>query len=222
MQKDQTLIIPTILWILGIIIARQTVLPISFLLIVISILLLLSFIKKYRFISFCLVVVFLGILRFDIQSELPQSNIRTILKEYSSITQPIQGRIVSEAKIKDGNYNFILELHKIKESKVTGKIKFYTRTDSLNYGDIISAVATIKELPGSTNPASFDYKEFLDAKKIYGSGWSISPVNKIGNKFKIFQNTVIIIRKYLRNRIEDRFGEHAGFVKAIMIAEKMR
>ncbi len=209
-----------ILWILGLTIARHTILPISYLLIIIPILLLLSFIKRYRFISLCLIVIFLGILRFDIQSEVPQNNIRTILKEYSTITQPIQGRIVSEVKSKDGNYNFFLELYKIKESKVAGKIKFYTRTSSLNYGDVISAVATIKKLSGSTNPASFDYKEFLDAKKIYGSGWSISPVSTIRNKLNIFQYTVINIRKYLRRRIENRFGKHAGFVKAVVIAEK--
>lgn len=220
MQKNQTLIIPAILWILGIIIARQTVLPILFLMVVIPILLFLSFNKKLRFICFCLVVVFLGILRYDIKSEFTQNNIRTILETHSTITQPIQGRIISEVKSKDGNYSFILELHQIKESEVTGKIKFYTRTKNLYYGDIISVVATIKELPGSTNPASFDYKEFLDAKMIFGSGYSISPISKIGYRTNIFNNTVIIIRKYLRNRINDRFGEHAGFVKAIVIAEK--
>jgi len=220
MQKNQALAIPAILWIMGIIIAKQTVFPITFLLIVIPILLFFSFIKKLRFISFCFVVIFLGILRYDIQLEIPQNNIKAILVNNPTIIQHIEGRIISEVKSKDGNFNFILELHQIKKSKVTGKIKFYTRTDSLNYGDIISVVATIKELPGSTNPASFDYKEFLEAKRIFGSGWSISPVKKIGNKTEIFQNTIIIIRKYLRCRIENRFGKYSGFVKAIVIAEK--
>ena len=220
MQKNQTLVIPAILWILGIIIARQTALPISFLLVAIPMLLLLSFIRKFRFISFCLVLILMGILRFDIQSELPKKHIKTILEIHANITQPIKGRIISEVKSKDGNFNFILELHQIKESKVLGKVKFYTGTDGLNYGDIISTVATIKEIPGSTNPASFDYKEFLNAKKIFGSGWSISPIRKTGNRSEIFQSTVILIRKFLRNRIENRFGEHAGFVKAIVIAEK--
>lgn len=220
MQKNQALIIPAILWIIGIIIAKQTVFPITYLLIIIPVLLLLSIVKKLRFICFCLIVIFLGIFRFNIQSELPENHIKTILKIHSTITQPIKGRIISEVKSKDGNYSFIIELHQIKDSEVTGKIKFYTRADSLNYGDIVSTVATIKELPGSTNPASFDYKEFLDAKRIFGSGWSISPIKRIGNKTEIFKKTVIIIRKYLRNRIEKRFGEHAGFVKAIVIAEK--
>ncbi|MDA3814125.1 MAG: ComEC/Rec2 family competence protein, partial [Candidatus Cloacimonetes bacterium] len=220
MLKNQTLIIPAILWIMGVIIASQTVLPIIFLLVAIPILLLLSFIKKLRSISFCFVVIFLGILRFDIQSEFPENHIKTILIEHSNIIQPIKGRVISEVKNKDGNFSFTLELHQIKENKVIGKIKFYTRTDSLYYGDIISTVATIKELPGSTNPASFDYKEFLEAKKIFGSGWSISPIKRIGNRTEVFQNTVITNRQFLRNRIEKRFGEHAGFVKAIVIAEK--
>ena len=220
MNKNQALVIPAILWIMGIIIAKQTVFPITFLLVAIPVLLLLSIVSKLRFVSFCLVIVLLGILRFDIQSEFPENHIKTILETHSTITQPINGRIISEVKCKDGNFNFILELHQIKQSKVTGKIKFYTRTDNLNYGDIISTLATIKELSGSTNPASFDYKEFLDAKRIFGSGWSISPIKKNGSKTEIFQNTVIAIRKYLRNRIDKRFGEHAGFVKAIVIAEK--
>ena len=220
MQKNQTLVIPAILWILGIIIAKHSVFPITYLLIAISVLLLLSIVKKSRFIILCLLIIILGILRFDIQSEFPENHIRTILETHSNITQPIKGRIVSEVKSKDGNYSFILELQQIKESEVRGKIKFYTRADSLNCGDIISTVATIKELPGSTNPASFDYKEFLDAKRIFGSGWSISPIKKLGNRSGVFQNSVISIRQFLRNRIEKRFGKHAGFVKAIVIAEK--
>ena len=220
MRKNQTLIIPAILWILGIIIAKHTVFPITYLLIAIPVLLFLSIVKKSRLISLCLVIIMLGILRFDIQSEFPENHIRTILETHSTLTQPIMGRIISEVKSKDRNYSFILELQQIKESEVRGKIKFYTRSDSLNYGDIISTVATIKELPGSTNPASFDYKEFLDAKRIFGSGWSISPIRKLGNRTEVFQNSVILIRKFLRYRIEKRFGEHAGFVKAVVIAEK--
>jgi len=220
MQKYYTLIIPTFLWILGIVIAKQTVIQIQFLIISIPALLLLSFIKKFRLVILCLVIILLGILRFDIQSELPNNHIKTILENNANITQPIKGRIISEVSSKDGNYNFILELHRIRMSKVIGNIKFYTRTDSLTYGDIISVAASIKELPGSTNPASFDYKEYLDAKKIYGSGWSISPVRKIGKKIDEINNIIISIRKFIRNRIETRFGEYAGFVKAIVIAEK--
>ena len=220
MQKNQTLVIPALLWIIGIIIAKHTVFPITYLLVSIPILLLLSFYKKIRFISLCLIIILLGILRFNIQSEFPENHIRTILETHSTLTQPIKGRIVSEVKSQDRNFSFILELQQIKESEVSGKIKFYTRSDSLNYGDIISTVATIKELPGSTNPASFDYKEFLDAKRIFGSGWSISPIRKLGNRTEVFQNTVISIRQFLRNRIEKRFGKHTGFIKAIVIAEK--
>ncbi len=220
MQKNMPLVIPAILWIIGIIIARFTTIPVSYLMVVIPILLLLSFITKLKVISFCLVVILLGLFRYDIQSEFPKYHINTILETHSTITQPIEGRIINEVTPKDNNYTFILDLHKINNNKVKGRIKFYTRADSLNYGDIISTVATVRELPGSTNPASFDYKEFLDAKKIYGSGWAISPVIIKGNQTDIFNNTVINIRKYLRCRIEDKFGEHAGFVKAIIIAEK--
>jgi len=220
MQKNQPLVIPAILWILGLTVARQIAIPITFLVIVIPILLLLSFIKKLRIVIICLLILFMGILRLNIQTQFPADHIKMILAEYSSITQLIEGRIISEVKHKEENYYFTLNLQKVNKSEVTGNILFYTQTDNLSYGDIISSAAAIKELPGSTNPASFDYKEFLDAKRIFGSGWSISPVKIIGNKTYIFQQTVISIRKFLRQRIEDRFGKHAGFVKAIVIAEK--
>jgi len=220
MHKNQTLVIPAILWITGIIIAKQTVFPITYLFIAIPVLLILSIVKKFRLISFCLALILLGIFRYDIQSEFSTNHIKTILETHSSITQPIEGRIISEVTSKEDNFTFILELHKIKDINVQGKIKFYTRMDSLHFGDIISTVATIKNLPGSTNPASFDYKEFLDAKGIYGSGWAISPIKIIGNQTDFFRKTVVSIRQLLRNRIKERFGAHAGFVKAIVIAEK--
>ena len=220
MQKSMPLVIPAILWIIGIIIARFTNIPITYLLIAIPILLLLSFITRFKVISLCLTIIVLGISQYNIQSEFPKYHINTILETHSTITQPIEGRIINEVTPKDNNYTFILDLHKINNIKVKGRIKFYARADSLNYGDLISTVATVRGLPHSTNPASFDYKEFLDAKKIYGSGWAISPVKIKGSQTNIFNNTVINVRKYLRSRIEDRFGEHAGFIKAIIIAEK--
>jgi len=220
MQKNMTLVIPAILWITGIIFAKYTSLPVTLLIVAIPILLLLSFIHKLKFVSLCLVVILLGIFRYDIQSEFPENHIKPILETSPTITQPIEGRIINEVMSKDGNFAFILELSKITDINVRGRIKFYTRTDSLNYGDIISTVATIKQLSGSTNPASFDYKEFLDSKRIFGSGWAISPIIKKGSQTDIFKNIIINIRKYLRFRIEERFGEHAGFIKAIVIAEK--
>ncbi len=67
MQKNHALIIPTLLWILGIIIAKHTIIPIQFLIITIPVLLLISLIKKIRFLGEQIKVIEHKIREFELE-----------------------------------------------------------------------------------------------------------------------------------------------------------
>jgi len=220
MPKNQKLVIPALLWIAGLIIAKYFFVPINILIPLMIAFFLLTLFKRLRIILLLLLILLLGVLRFEIRTQFKQDHINTILETQPTIVQPITGRIISEVKKKDDSFQFIIELYKIKDSAVDGKVRIYTHTDSLRYGDIITSVATLKQISGSTNPGAFDYKEFLEAKRIFGTGWFNTPVKKLSSKINPIDQLVINIRKLLRNRIENRFGKYAGFVKAVVIAEK--
>ena len=81
-------------------------------------------------------------------------------------------------------------------------------------------MATIRKIKRTSNPSSFDYEEFLASKSIYATGYSKSLVQVIRSQKDPFQNIVISVRKFLRKQIEHRFGDYAGFIKAIIIADK--
>jgi len=137
-----------------------------------------------------------------------------------SFLQPIEGRIISEVTKNNSNYTFILELISIKNFPVIGKIKFSTFQDSLKYGDKIQTVAKIRKIQKNSNPSSFDYEEFLAVKNIYACGYSKTIIKKVGNSSSFFYQSVIYVRKFLRKRIDERFGKYSGFIKAIVIGDK--
>ncbi|MCF7858241.1 MAG: DNA internalization-related competence protein ComEC/Rec2 [Candidatus Cloacimonetes bacterium] len=220
MKKTQALIVPALLWGFGIILAKLTSIPLIIVILVISFCFLLSFFKLTRLLGLSLIVVFLAVFRYEIPSMYPLNHIKSVLEKQANIKQPIIGMIVSEVRPKDEGYSFLLELRQVKDKEIRGRIKFFSFTKELEYGDVISTVATINHINGPTNPGSIDYQRIFELKKIYGSGWSLTPVKIIGQEGSIFQKIVNDIRQLLRKRIEERFGEYSGFIKAIIIAER--
>lgn len=220
MPGNQKLFIPALMWIAGVLIAKYFIVNIYILIPLIVLCLLLTIFKKLRSYFLFIAILLLGIFRYEIQSEFTDDHIKSILESNPTIVQPITGRIISEVKEREGNFRFTLELTAINNIDVEGKVIIYTRTDSLSYGDMILTVATLKQVSRSTNPGAFDYKEFLGSKRIFGSGWTNSPVKIIGKKIDPIDLLIINCRKFIRARIENRFGDHSGFVKAIIIAEK--
>ena len=134
--------------------------------------------------------------------------------------QPINGRITSEVrKVKD-SFRFTLEIDEIADVKVDGKINFSTRQTDLKYGDVVSMVAFIRKIAKNSNPSSFDYQEYLASKNIFASGYAKTIIKVIDSKKTFWKTIIINIRKFIRGRIENRFGANAGFIKAIVIGDK--
>ena len=120
--------------------------------------------------------------------------------------QPIKGRITSEVrKVKD-SFRFTLEINEIADAKKDGKINFSTRQTGLKYGDTVTMVAFIRKIAKNSNPNSFDYQEYLASKNIFASGYPKTVIKVIGSNKRPFKTIIVEIRKFIRARIENRFG----------------
>lgn len=218
--KDNPLLLPTIVWLLGLMLAEYVTIPFLFCCGCFGFILLMIVCTRFKFISLLLLIVVLALLRSQSFSQIDASNIFFILDSHEKIKQPIDGKIVSEVIETDGLFSFILEVKAINEIPVSGRIKFYTRTKKMRYGDLITTVAEIKSINPSTNPDGFNYRDFLQVQKIYGSGFSITPISVIGSKPGVIKKIIFTIRKKITQKIESRFQNNKAFVKAIVLGDK--
>jgi competence protein ComEC len=214
------LLLPAIFWAIGLTIGKFLQIPLAYLFVSFLIIFAVSFCSKHRLVSLFLLIILLGILRTGSFQKVAENHLKMILEKNHQILQPIQGTIVSEVLDMDGKFRFELKIDKINGNSVFGKVLFSTFQDSLKFGDKISTVAILQKIRKSSNPASFDYEEYLLSKNIYASGYTQTPVKVIGKQYLSLQKIAIKLRRFIRIRIEDRFGKHSGFVKAITIGDR--
>ncbi|MDO9577373.1 MAG: DNA internalization-related competence protein ComEC/Rec2 [Candidatus Cloacimonadales bacterium] len=214
------LVLPAVFWAIGLIAGKSFHIPLLYLLASFILIFAFLFYRKFRIYGLLVSVVILGIMRIGSFQKLPENHLKTILQQHPQILQPIGGTIISEVSCQEGKYRFELNLAEIAGKPVRGKILFSTFQDSLQYGDQIVTVALLQKIRRSSNPAAFDYEEYLNAKNIFAQGYSKTPITVTGKQGNFFSKTVIGIRTFIRQRIEQRFGKQAGFVKAITIGDR--
>ncbi|RLC50120.1 MAG: hypothetical protein DRI23_07735, partial [Candidatus Cloacimonadota bacterium] len=149
---------PAVIWLIGLLLAYLYHIPLLESIILLSITLLLCFVPKFRFISLLIAILLLAIVRTSFDQKFPNNHISNVIINNDLFIQPITGKIVSEVLEKEEKYSFHLELSKIADTTVTGKIKFSTAQKNLKYGDDIYTVAKIKSLSQASNPHAFDYE----------------------------------------------------------------
>ncbi|RLC51993.1 MAG: DNA internalization-related competence protein ComEC/Rec2 [Candidatus Cloacimonadota bacterium] len=214
------LFLPTVIWLLGLITGNfYSPKPFTAFLLA-SVSLLLMLIRKFRLFALFSAIFFLAVFRISVFEIPPENSIRKITSLNPQILQPIKGKIISEVSLKEGIYRFVLRIDSIASRKVSGKINFSTRQKNLRYGDVLSTVALISKIKKNSNPASFDYAEYLKTKRIFASGYSKTIIKVERNKRDFPGNLIVEIRKKLKKHIDNRFGEYSGFVKAILIGDK--
>lgn len=157
-----------------------------------------------------------------ILDKIPKTN---IAREASGIDAEITGKIVSPPEEKTNKTSFMLETKCINGKSAEGKIlvNVYFPEDVFSYGDIIEAEGKFFRLTPPSNPGVFDYKKYLQQKRIYAA---LSIVNKdnikiIGKKpSPLWQLSV-----KLRRQILDVYGKNlparqAAVISGITIGEK--
>jgi competence protein ComEC len=212
--------LPAFAWLIGLLLASSFQIPFLLCTSLLIGTLLLYFVPGFRTAVLLISILLLAVIRTSIDHSYPSNHISNVIINNDPIMQPIKGKIVSDVLEKEGRFSFYLQLRTIADVPITGKIKFSTSQDSLKYGDEIYTVAKIKSLSHTSNPYAFDYENLMKRKKIFASGYSMAPVKISNNSGFFVQRVIIKIRKFLKARIEERFGTYAGFVKAITIGDK--
>ncbi|MDD3051508.1 MAG: DNA internalization-related competence protein ComEC/Rec2 [Candidatus Cloacimonetes bacterium] len=219
-QLPAPLILPTILWISGIIIARLLEFNIAVTASFIAFFLAISLVKQLRKSLLLIILVLMGMLRFQSAQIKSERHIMSILNEKPQLIQPLRGTIISEIKEREMNRSFLLKLEELSGQEIDGKLLFFTTQDSLAPGDVIETIAEIKTIPGKSNPDSFDYEEFLRSKDIYGTAFNKTNIRITDRKKFSLRTVPIKIRMEIIRRIDSSFGANAGFVKAVILGEK--
>ena len=208
-----------LLWGIGIIIGNFIHLSLNMIITITIITTIINLFFRKREVIIFSSLILLAFIRINIANIEPSNSIKNVIDNNKSIQQNITGIISSEVIRDDLKYKFDLELTKIADKEISGKIKFVTKTDSLKIGDEVTGLCKIFQIQKTSNPSSFDYEEFLSKSKIYGYGFSITKLTKIGHKFK-FSKIFIQFRKLIRRKINTSFPIYKNFVKAIIIGER--
>jgi len=167
-----------------------------------------------------LIIFFAGNFRFQLKKDLSDNHISHLLEQQSSIIQQIDGKIISEVRKTEKGFSSILQIEKIANYRVQGRISFFTTDSLLQYGDKISFLGEIKSFNKLGNPLGFDYEEFMEAKNVFGSVFPISIISINENRANLFKKSLFRLKKIIRNRIETRFPQNEAFTKAIILGEK--
>ena len=218
--KDNPLLLPILLWILGIVVATYLQLSILTLAIIGGLILLLLIFGLKKQLLLLILIALMAMAHVYVHNHLRHNNISNVFEKYPQFTQPIEGVVVSSINNNAGLFSFTLELKTIDGTSVCGKVQLYTKSDNIDYGDIIETVAHLRQYNGVSNPGGFDYREYMKSRKIYGSGFTKTPVKVIGSEKRWWNEFIIKSRNFLTDRIENRIPLDKGFFKAIIIGDK--
>jgi competence protein ComEC len=233
--SNKPFILITTFFALGIVISHILYLSfwIYFIFFLCCLLTLIVFRSKPTFLLFLLVLSF-GASRFSLTTFHPKNHISQIINKLGEQKLHISARIIDEPVFYSGKTRFALSLQKIEQIPISGKISATVVGQfNANYGDYVSFFGRLQKPYPNNNAYSFNYKEYLENKSIYGTTFLYSnPVRGgFSNRAKdiklekarknLYSVLVIKPRKWLRARIETLFPQkEAGFLKAILLGEK--
>lgn len=218
----------SIAFISGIIIGKNVEFPffnLFFFLAIISILLLFS--KRKSLFLLLIFIVSFGIFRFRITGLYPINHITHFIDRLGQEKLEIQGRVSQEPIIKNDKTSCIVNISSLDGISVKGRIQVFIKnisreTSGITYGDSIMYRGSVFRADKNNNPFSFNYREFLENKHIYGISYAYSNDIQITSSSRnLYYYSIISPRDWLRKRIERYYSpRYAGFLKAILLGEK--
>ncbi len=177
--------------------------------------------KLMRVLLLLLLIGNLGYLRSQTLASFPANHLSSLLDERDPIQNTFTGIIMTEGRKTSNGFQYTLKLKKLMKYPITGNIILFTLKDTLSYKDRIQALLRIQFLEPMSNPAMFDYREYLLNRKIYGTGIPLSKINKIGTDSFSLNDVLLKTRIILFRQIDNRFTEQAPFVKALLFGERI-
>ena len=177
--SNKPLIYVTVFYILGIIISSCFNISILCVVLLLTVLCIMYFLKKIpNFVFILIVSSLISVLLYDFHVKtFPENHIKYQIKDLNGKKAVITGLMVKDVEIIKENKtaSLILKLDSIKYlkdlKKVSGLIKINFQEElnygELNYGDTLRIFGRIIMPKEPKNPGEFDYKKYLERKHIF-------------------------------------------------------
>lgn len=224
-----------LLFISGILLGNFSELPVVLLFSILSLTLLFSVLFLLRrergSANFFLIlsIILAGFFRHELLTrEFPSNHVSTFLNLNSKVT--IIGKVVEESDIRKNKTFITLNTEKIyvdeRKYSTTGQIilKIKEPTFKFDYADNIKFKGYLNEPTSRRNPGAFDYKKYLNRKKIYGIV-SLSHAEQVeilkqskGNIF--FSEIIIPLRRWILGVFDSTLsGNHKALLAGFLLGE---
>ncbi len=210
---------PVIFWSAGLLLGIRLNVPDLFVYFSAFILIVLAC-TKFRPLAVLLLILLTGFLRMEFQEIYLQTPLQKIMQSNSRIQQKITGKIQSEITSRDGRYSFILNLHSINDLPLQGKVKLSTTRSDLRYGDVVETIAVLHQIRPGSNPSVFDAEKYFYRRNIQATGYSRDNPRRLSSEANPIKKFILSLRSSIKQRIEQRFPQYSGLIKAIVIGDK--
>jgi len=195
---------------------------ITFLIISIPIL----FIKRKPLFLLIILIILLGGLRVSLKQTISYSNIKYIVGKLGPEAVNIRAKVIAEPEISANRSKILLEMKRLENKTVSGKLMLFIKDKTdIQFGDIISFSASLRQPRKNNNPYAFNYKEYLESNHIYATAFlfSTEEIDVIESDKNLYYFLVVKPRQWIRGRIQKIYsGREAGFLTAIFLGEKYR
>lgn len=135
--------------------------------------------------------------------------------------------VVKEVLKKDEDYEkYVLFLEKINYKQKTYEINeklifnIYKETN-LELGDRVSTFLNIKEPNRNTNPKLFNYKRYLESKRIFATSSSTQSIKIINREnFTRFERVVLKTKNYIKVTLDESLSKNnSNIIKSIILGD---
>ncbi|MFA5839797.1 MAG: DNA internalization-related competence protein ComEC/Rec2 [Candidatus Margulisiibacteriota bacterium] len=166
---NKPIIVLSVAYILGIIVAKYLFFPIFTSLLLFSFILIVLFwllIKNKNITSVIPVLfIFLGILNYQIRSLPPPKNDISNLPKYKLVT--IVGLVENNPNQYENSLFFNLKVTSVDNYRASGRLSVISQAASLEYGDIIQIQGCLEPIEGLNNPGLLSFSDYLENQGIY-------------------------------------------------------
>ncbi|MFH0838950.1 MAG: DNA internalization-related competence protein ComEC/Rec2 [Candidatus Omnitrophota bacterium] len=181
-----------------------------------------------------LILLLLGIVRWQVFISKSPAHIKNFVKESASYCT-LTGEVINDPVIKkydkEWKTTFVVRAHSVKRHGVLDKTEgliYAALTDTVpylvEYGDVIELKGFLSEPPAATNPGVFDFKKQLLQSDIYAMlkiKGNLSIRKKFVSQYSSFMRSLYRLKHRISSSIDAYVpSEHAAILKAMLLGER--
>ena len=215
-SRLHNLFIPLLFWLLGIIIATKITYVWPLNLIITAAFIIFIFVPKLR--TYLLLFLFLGLSWMYTSSFLKHTHndVKYYLTPEKTIQEVFEYKLLQKKLTSKGKHYYLVELKKVNQYSLKGKVLLYNAPDSLKINHIYQTPLAISTINKAHNPGEFDFNKFYTYAGIQAWASALGITQNIGQDDDFWQDLKIAVI----TKIEKTFGDNKAMALALFIGEK--